>query len=84
VKKARMGKRQKKNEGFCWLFPLLALFLNAYITTKLNILYLITKYKIKILKIDPKYTLKTDSIFLKKERKNITKRKKIKKKKASS
>jgi hypothetical protein len=36
------------------------------------------------LKIDPKYTLKTDSIFLKKERKNITKRKKIKKKKASS
>ena len=29
VKKARMGKRQNKNEGFCWLFPLLALFLNA-------------------------------------------------------
>jgi hypothetical protein len=38
VKKARMGKRQNKNEGFCWLFPLLALFVNAYITTKLCIL----------------------------------------------
>jgi hypothetical protein len=29
VKKARMGKRQVKKQGFCWLFPLLALNLKA-------------------------------------------------------
>jgi hypothetical protein len=55
VKKARMGKRQVKKQGFCWLFPLLALNLKAITSQRYYLLDNTQRLLKKTLETDPKH-----------------------------